>query len=704
MRVKPGEKRTWIVTLCLALTLLFLPGAAFAVDTYTVSDQCVEQIKLFEGLSLTAYTDTSGNWTIGYGSVCDPADYPGGITGEKAEELLRKDLKIAEDVVNNFLMQYGVSVTQYQFDALLDMTYNLGYQWINPEYRLCSYLINGIDRYTETEVVNAFATWCHAGTQVLEHLVARRMWEAFLFLYGDYGNSSEGLYCYIDYEVNGGAAPDLSSRTAFYLVGLPYGELPVPTKEGQVFEGWFTAEGVQLTGEEPAMESLRVFARWSGSAEPLPLPVEPDPEPEPDYSSWVNPYSDVQDDKWYYTYVRELSYYGVVSGDGDGIFRPDSDIKAGEALKMILVAATGMDPGNSTAGGHWAANYLAMAERLGCLLPGEVQDLDGAIDRAAIARITAIAMGLELKEGVSPFADIGDVYTLALFDAGIMEGDTVDGYRYFNPLDGISRAETCAVVSRVRKYAPANDPALSGYIEYRDKRIPVLWDVPAAPYNKDLLVREGSIMHYYDPYYAPSIGIDVSRHQGDIDWQKVAASGMVDFAFLRVGGRFAQSGGIYDDDNFQKNIAGAQAAGIKVGVYFYSTAVTVEEAVEEANYVLEKVGPYGLQYPVAFDWEVLSDSSRNASLSKQTLTDCAKAFCDTVAAWGCTPMIYVNLNVAYERLDLSRLTDYDLWFAQYNKRNQPDLYYNFRIWQYTDSGTVPGIPEKVDMDIAFVPY
>ena len=179
---------------------------------------------------------------------------------------------------------------------------------------------------------------------------------------------------------------------------------------------------------------------------------------------------------------------------------------------------------------------------------------------------------------------------------------------------------------------------------------------------------------------------------------------MVEFAFIRVGGRFAESGGLYDDANFQKNVEGAQAAGIKVGVYFYSTAISVEEAVEEANYVLGKVWPYHLDYPVVFDWEILSKTSRNANLSKATVTACAQAFCQTVAYAGYTPMIYMGLDTGYNRLDLSQLTNYDFWFAQYNSRNQPDMYYNYRIWQYTDSGSVPGIDGRVDMDIAFIPY
>ena len=119
--------------------------------------------------------------------------------------------------------------------------------------------------------------------------------------------------------------------------------------------------------------------------------------------------------------------------------------------------------------------------------------------------------------------------------------------------------------------------------------------------------------------------------------------------------------------------------------------------------MLERILPYSLNYPVVFDWEIPNSSARNAKVSKETLTDSTLAFCRRIEREWYTSMVYMNMNVAYERLNLSWLTDYDFWFAQYNSRNQPDMYYNYRIWQYTDSGTVPGIEGKVDMDIAFIP-
>ena len=210
-------------------------------------------------------------------------------------------------------------------------------------------------------------------------------------------------------------------------------------------------------------------------------------------------------------------------------------------------------------------------------------------------------------------------------------------------------------------------------------------------------------MHYNDVNYTTAIGIDVSSHQGEIDWQKVAGSG-VEFVMIRLGYRgYGEEGKINLDPYFQQNIAGAKAAGLKVGVYFFSQAINIQEAAEEAAFVLENLGGQYLDYPLVYDWETISSSgARTKGLDNTTLTDCAITFCDSVAMAGYTPMIYYNLPVGYTHYQLDRLTAYDVWFAQY--ASTPSMYYNYRIWQYSDSGSIPGISGKVDMDLAFIPY
>ena len=236
-------KKILSLCLCVLLMLTLLPSAALAVDTYTTSAAGVAMIESFEGFRSMPYSDDNGYWYIGYGSQCDPADYPMGITEEQGDILLRQDLASSEEAVNRLLLDYNISVTQYQFDAMVSMTYTLGTQWMNPTYRFCGYLIRGIQNYSEVEVVNAIATWCHSGDDPLDNLVDRRLQEAYLFLYGVYDNDGAQRYRYIHFEPNGG---DVENKTVFYPVGTAYGTLPTPPATaadlpGLVYRRWYKA-------------------------------------------------------------------------------------------------------------------------------------------------------------------------------------------------------------------------------------------------------------------------------------------------------------------------------------------------------------------------------------------------------------------------------------------------------------------------------
>ena len=196
-------------------------------------------------------------------------------------------------------------------------------------------------------------------------------------------------------------------------------------------------------------------------------------------------------------------------------------------------------------------------------------------------------------------------------------------------------------------------------------------------------------------------GIDVSRFQGWVDWKAAATDG-VQFAFVRVGNRGYGSGELVEDTSFKQNMKAANAAGIKTGVYFFSQAVTVEEGIEEANFVLERIAPYQVDCPVVIDVEMVAgDEGRADALSKEERTQIVKAFCETVANAGYKPMIYLNLEVAAIRVNMEELEAYDKWLAYYN----PDFYfpYEYKVWQYTENGTVAGLREKVDMNICFEP-
>ena len=412
-------------------------------------------------------------------------------------------------------------------------------------------------------------------------------------------------------------------------------------------------------------------------------------------------FSDVPKNAWFYQNVTELAAAGVVNGYPDGSFRPGGSVTTAEALKLILLAAGySQQAGNSS---HWAAGYASLATSTGMLLPDEVRNLDASASRLMIAKLTAQSLGLSQSAAESPFADARSGWATALYEKGIMIGSTESGQRLLLPANDIKRSEISAIVWRARNYRAQRTTET---FAFWGRNIEVLDGVARNNYTPSAFsTDENGRVHYNGSGVTTRHGIDVSQWQGDIDWKKVKASG-VDFAILRVGGRYygKNSSGIYSDTTFVQNIQGATAAGIDVGVYFFSTAVTPAEAVEEANYVLDKIKGYTIKMPVVYDWEVNSTEYRNYGLDAATLNACANAFTARVQAAGYTPMIYYNNNIGYFSYDLRRLPDCPRWLAEYHTTtpNIPTFYYDFAMWQYSDKGKVDGISGGVDLDIQFI--
>ncbi len=195
-------------------------------------------------------------------------------------------------------------------------------------------------------------------------------------------------------------------------------------------------------------------------------------------------------------------------------------------------------------------------------------------------------------------------------------------------------------------------------------------------------------------------GIDVSKYQYNIDWNAVKASG-IDFAIIRVGYRGYGTGALVEDPYFRKNIKGANAAGVKVGLYFYSQAVNETEAVEEASMVIRLIQETGgrVSYPIYFDTEkVAGDTGRADGISRDQRTRNAVAFCNAIQNAGYRAGVYSYASWFYNNLNMASLTGYSIWIAQY--RDNLDFKYNYDIWQYTSSGTVPGISTRVDMNVS----
>lgn len=238
---------------------------------------------------------------------------------------------------------------------------------------------------------------------------------------------------------------------------------------------------------------------------------------------------------------------------------------------------------------------------------------------------------------------------------------------------------------------------------YGEIYLPVYEDVEACSLDMDSIVTRNGYSFYKEDGEVTSIpGIDISTHQGTIDWEQVKAAG-IEFAMIRVGYRTYGGGEIKFDDSFAENLAGAEAAGIKTGVYFFSQAVSVDEAIEEADAIIDAIAPYNITYPVAYDWEIIyDDEARTDDVAVDMLTDSCIAFCERVKSAGYTPMIYQNKRTTLFKLDLPRLQDYDFWLAEYG--DEPTYYYDYEMWQYSCTGTIPGISGDVDLNICFKDY
>lgn len=200
------------------------------------------------------------------------------------------------------------------------------------------------------------------------------------------------------------------------------------------------------------------------------------------------------------------------------------------------------------------------------------------------------------------------------------------------------------------------------------------------------------------------VGVDISKHTGTVNFDRLKATG-VDYVMLRLGARGYATGQITLDDNFTENMEAAIEAGLDIGIYFYSQAVSEEEAAQEADFVIQNLAPYKehIKYPVAFDMEkVPNDDARIDSLSREDKTTITSAFLNNIQAAGYIPMVYGNKEWLIKNIDLSKLQNYDVWLAQ--EQDIPDYPYQYAMWQYTTTGLLNGINGDANLNICFVSY
>lgn len=292
-----------------------------------------------------------------------------------------------------------------------------------------------------------------------------------------------------------------------------------------------------------------------------------------------------------------------------------------------------------------------------------------------------------------------------LSDAGEKDGEDV-GDAVPNNTDNISAAEGADNVDKEQDLQIAAEVA--GMEDAEDPQEAESMNVDGAGAASNI----SAVLKGANETESVSYGIDVAKWQGTIDWKQVAQSG-VEFAIIRIGYRTQKTGIIMEDPLAKYNMQQASEAGLKLGVYFFSTAITEEEAAEEAAWVTGFIAQYPITYPVVYNCEGFQSSeSRQYGMDNSSRSNCAIAFLDYVQQRGYMPMFYAAKNELEGNTlwDTDRLTaKYKIWVSQYPDAPYPETAASsysgtHQMWQYTSQGTVPGIPKGVDMNVAYFSY
>ncbi|MBO6054053.1 MAG: glycoside hydrolase family 25 protein [Oscillospiraceae bacterium] len=218
-------------------------------------------------------------------------------------------------------------------------------------------------------------------------------------------------------------------------------------------------------------------------------------------------------------------------------------------------------------------------------------------------------------------------------------------------------------------------------------------------YDPNGFTKENGIIRYRSGTVSSLQGLDLSAHNGEIDWEQVSGAG-IDFVILQLGYRGYTKGNLNVDTAFFHNLDDATAHGIAVGVYFFSQATSADEAKEEAEYIVKTLAGCKLDLPVYFDWETVQNGGRTDSVDQEQLSSYALAFCKTIEDAGFKAGIYFNQHAGYYSYNLDVLEDYSFWLAEYD--SVPAFYFDFDLWQYSADGTVAGISGQVDRNLLFV--
>ena len=395
-------------------------------------------------------------------------------------------------------------------------------------------------------------------------------------------------------------------------------------------------------------------------------------------------------------YLAEMSARGYITDSSDGYFRPTEPITRAEIVNIL---------------DHMIEVLVQSSEVYS-------QDVEGALminaEEGAHLRDMTVSGDLIVAPGVTGTVTLEDVAVegeIRNFAAAqIEENPSSPGDEEEPPEEP---PEETDAIQPSDVYTPSE--TTGEYITYSNQQIPIYagvernrfsqgdfaWD----PDHPDRLVYTGRD-------YRTRFGIDVSAYQNrasennTIDWEAVKDDG-VDFAMVRIGLRGYGSGDILEDAFYAQNIDGAMAAGIETGVYFFAQAITVEEAIEEADFVISLLEGHEIDGPVAYDWEMHDSSYRVYGTTPEMATACAVAFCQRIEEAGYDAMVYAGQYVSYIKYDQGALEPYLSWYPEYKSASSellyPTLYYQMDYWQYSSSCSVAGIGGRVDANLQFIP-
>ena len=392
------------------------------------------------------------------------------------------------------------------------------------------------------------------------------------------------------------------------------------------------------------------------------------------------------------SYLAEMSARGYITDSSDGYFRPTDPITRAEIVTILDNMVEVLIQTNTTYDADAAGSVMINAAE------------------GAYLRDMTIAGDLIVAPGVTGPVTLEDVTVQgSVRNFSTVQITEVTGGRPEDPEEPEDRPG----IDPSEVYTPSE--TTGEYIAYSDQQIPVyagaersrfsqgdfMWD----PDHPDRLLYTG---RDYDTRF----GIDVSAYQNrasedtTIDWEAARADG-VEFAMVRIGLRGYGSGAILEDAFYAQNIDGAMAAGIETGVYFFAQAITVEEAIEEAEFVLELLEGHEIDGPVAYDWEMHDSSYRVYGTTPEMATACAVAFCERIEEAGYDAMVYAGTYVSYIKYDQGALEPYLSWYPEYKSGSSeqlyPTLYYHRDYWQYSSSCSVDGIGGRVDANLQFLP-